>query len=282
MLEGLRRVKEKDTTIDSTNDQAKNEFRRPTTWADRLMLRTIYRLASIPLKGVEGKEILERVPEPAIFACNHNTVLDSFLMPPLMYKYRNWKTVRFLADWNFMLIPFASYIYYSGQAIPVVRKQAKPKFLTVFKKYLVKGQTGFELARNCLLNNCSIGIFPEGKLNPDPHQLMPGFTGAARLSLETGRPIVPIGVRFPGHDPKKKLHSFSNITVHFGEPLIPEVPTGEIEKSLVDEWHAQMMQAIAKLAQKKWVRRKDYGINKELVSRPGQIVQSSSALSEGD
>jgi 1-acyl-sn-glycerol-3-phosphate acyltransferase len=53
-----------------------------------------------------------------------------------------------------------------------------------------------EQARQHLIAGRSIGIFPEGTVNRDRSQLLRGRYGAARLSLETGVPVTPAGIRF--------------------------------------------------------------------------------------
>jgi hypothetical protein len=46
-------------------------------------------------------------------------------------------------------------------------------------------------ARVCLALGRSVGIFPEGTVNRDPHRLLAGRRSAALLSLERRVPVVP-------------------------------------------------------------------------------------------
>ena len=66
-----------------------------------------------------------------------------------------------------------------------------------------------------------LGIYPEGTRAPDT-RLHKGHTGAARLSLGCGVPIIPVGiagtraVQPPG---SRLMRPFHEVTVRFGPPL---------------------------------------------------------------
>ena len=68
-----------------------------------------------------------------------------------------------------------------------------------------------------------IAMYPEGTRSPDGH-CYKGRTGIARLSIHTGAPVLPIGLRGTAEvQPigSKLLRPFRRVTVCFGEPLIP-------------------------------------------------------------
>ncbi len=54
-----------------------------------------------------------------------------------------------------------------------------------------------EEARDVLGRGGAIGVFPEGTRNMNAEALVLGKTGAARLALATGAPVIPIGYRGP-------------------------------------------------------------------------------------
>ena len=56
--------------------------------------------------------------------------------------------------------------------------------------------SAFDAAHQRLLDGHTIAIFPEGDLSPRQGGLLPAHSGAARLALMTGVPVVPIGIYF--------------------------------------------------------------------------------------
>ncbi len=57
-----------------------------------------------------------------------------------------------------------------------------------------KGMAAFDSARRLLETGCSVVLFPEGRVSPQEGGLHPLRTGAARLALLTGVPVIPIGI----------------------------------------------------------------------------------------
>ena len=110
--------------------------------------------------------------------------------------YRGGRFIHFMADWNYRLIPGIGLIYRRAQTITVTRKSAKPRVFNFLKPLYRKGRlTVIERTRARLLAGMPIGIFPEGRVNPDRDRLLKGRIGAAYLSLETGVPVIPVGIR---------------------------------------------------------------------------------------
>jgi 1-acyl-sn-glycerol-3-phosphate acyltransferase len=60
-----------------------------------------------------------------------------------------------------------------------------------------KGRAAFDAACQRLLRGRSVALFPEGDLSPPEGGFLAPRTGAARLALLTGAPIVPIGIYLP-------------------------------------------------------------------------------------
>jgi 1-acyl-sn-glycerol-3-phosphate acyltransferase len=85
-----------------------------------------------------------------------------------------------VTDMAFGVPGFGAYLHAAGH-IPVVRGQ---------------GRDAFEQARQRLEAGYTVGIFPEGALSPLGNGPMfhRARTGAVRLALSTGTPIVPVGV----------------------------------------------------------------------------------------
>lgn len=70
-----------------------------------------------------------------------------------------------------------------------------------------------------------IGIFPEGTRSPHKDAMLPGYTGAARYSLETGIPLIPIGIcgTYKLWSRHQKIPTIEkDVSFHVGEALNPE------------------------------------------------------------
>jgi 1-acyl-sn-glycerol-3-phosphate acyltransferase len=162
--------------------------------------------------------------------------------------------VHFLADWSFRLIPGIGLIYSRAEVVTVLGKSARPRFLNALKPLYKRSLRPFEQAREHLIAGRSVGIFPEGTVNRDPDRLLRGRRGAARLSLETGAPVIPLGIRFPTVAPGQPIPSHAAMELHIGAPLAPPGPPAAERAPLpaVTEWHAAIMTAIARQSGKSW------------------------------
>jgi 1-acyl-sn-glycerol-3-phosphate acyltransferase len=158
--------------------------------------------------------------------------------------------VHFLADWNFLLLPGVATLFRIGEVIPVNRKPARPKFLNRFRSRLCPAQPAHVLARHRLLAGDSVGIFPEGTATGSPTRLCRGHRGAARLALETGVPIVPVGIRHRVPAGTRKVGEFAPFSLHFGDPIQPG--SRELSPASEGQLHRSLMQELARLSAKHW------------------------------
>jgi 1-acyl-sn-glycerol-3-phosphate acyltransferase len=220
---------------------------------DRLLLRAIGLLARLQIVSIHGLQHIRPACDPFILAVNHSTRRESLLVPALLLLQRGGRRLHLLADWNFRLIPGVGLIYSRAQVVTVLGKSAKPRALNILKPLYRRTLRPFEQARAHLLAGRSIGIFPEGKVNRDRDRLLRGRRGAARLSLETGAPVVPMGIRFPTVEPGQPIPGHAAMELHIGAPLVPPGPAQE-EASLaaVTAWHTIIMTAIARQSGKAW------------------------------
>jgi 1-acyl-sn-glycerol-3-phosphate acyltransferase len=220
---------------------------------DRLLLRALALLARCQIVSIHGLQHIRAAGDPFILAANHTTRRESLLVPALLLLHRGGRRVHFLADWNFRLIPGVGLIYSRAQVVTVLRKSARPRFLNVLKPLYQRSLRPFEQARAHLLAGRSIGIFPEGAVNRDPDRLLRGRRGAARLSLETGAPVVPMGIRFPAAVRGAPIPPHAAMELHIGAPLIPPGPRLEqAPLPAVTGWHATIMTAIARYSDRTW------------------------------
>src|SRR4029450_11056473 len=123
----------------------------------------------------------EKVPQTGgvIFVANHISNADPLAVGQFLAFSGRWP--RFLAKAWVLPIPVVGRIIAACGQIPVQRGSAQSK------DALVAAAQAIEQGR-------ALVIYPEGTITYDP-QLWPmkGKTGAARLALRTGCPVVPIG-----------------------------------------------------------------------------------------
>jgi 1-acyl-sn-glycerol-3-phosphate acyltransferase len=220
---------------------------------DRLLLRAVAMLARHRVHAIHGLQHIRTASDPFILAANHGTYRESLLVPALLLLHRGGRRVHFLADWNFRLVPGVGLIYARAQVVTVLRKSARPRVLNILKPLYERPLRPSEEARAHLLAGRSIGIFPEGTVNRDPQRLLRGRRGAARLSLETGAPVVPMGIRFPTVARGQPIPSDAPMELHIGAPLAPLGPPMEqAPLPAVTAWHAAIMTAIARHSGKTW------------------------------
>ncbi|MFG6443749.1 lysophospholipid acyltransferase family protein [Microbacterium sp. P07] len=167
----------------------------------RLVVAPLARMIYRP--RIEGRSNVPRTG-PVIFASNHLSFIDSIAIPVAAPR-----PVHFLAK--------SSYF----------EKWASREFFTAIGAIAVKRGAGqaaldaLDLQRQLLDDGRAVALYPEGTRSLDG-RLYKGRTGVAFLALQTGAPVVPVGLvgtdvvmpvgaRFPSMSER--------ITVRFGEPL---------------------------------------------------------------
>jgi 1-acyl-sn-glycerol-3-phosphate acyltransferase len=118
----------------------------------------------------------EHVPQegPVIFACNHRSFLDPFIIGTLARR-----PLYFVAKAELFKNPLLRWFISSLGAFPVARG--------------VGDSGAMDTARAILERGDCVVIFPEGtRVRPGP--LGPTRRGVGRLALETGAPVVPVAV----------------------------------------------------------------------------------------
>lgn len=123
----------------------------------RWRIREIQGLDNLPMSG------------GYILAANHQSWIDSGILAGAVYR-KLTKSLRYVAQ-------SSKYQFLGG--IPI-NEYDKSKVLDIALGYLQVGHP--------------IAIFPEGNSNKNP-ELRSGKTGAARLALQSGLPVVPVGIQ---------------------------------------------------------------------------------------
>ena len=180
---------------------------------------------------VEG---LANVPPtgPVILACNHLSFSDS-IFTPLLVKRRvtfvakaEYFTGKGIKGW------LMRQFFVSTGTIPVDRSGGKAARAALDTQLRVLREGGIA------------GIYPEGTRSPDG-RLYRGKTGVARMTLETGCPVVPVAM-VPGRSFRLLGRTLTRVDVVFGEPLDFSRYAGLsgdrfVERSITDEIMYEIM-----------------------------------------
>lgn len=225
---------------------------------ERLLARGFGALALRQVRSFAGAERLLPELDPFVLVANHSSRREAVYLAALLLLLRGGEPVHFLADWNFRLFPGVGCLYDASGTITVARKPARPRWLTRFRARYRRLPPALEQARDKLAAGASVGLFPEGRVNRDPGTLLQGHRGAARLSLATGVPVVPIGIRFAARQAGPRIDSNAPMTWLVGAPLQPPPPaskSAQTRQSGLDalaKWHARIMQRLAELSGRTW------------------------------
>jgi 1-acyl-sn-glycerol-3-phosphate acyltransferase len=111
---------------------------------------------------------------PKILASNHPSTTDPFLILEITPE-----PVHILIDDRLFGVPvFGAYLHLAGH-IPVVPGD---------------GKTAYRKALRELRERKSVALYPEGAISPPDGGFHEPRTGAGRLAIESGAPVIPIGV----------------------------------------------------------------------------------------
>jgi len=167
----------------------------------RQIIRPLARIVYRP--RVDGKA---NVPKsgPVIFASNHLSFIDSIAIP-----VASPRPVHFLAKASYFETGLSRWFFTAIGAIPVHRGAGQAAL------------DALDQQRTLLEEGSAVALYPEGTRSLDG-RLYKGRTGVAFLALQTGAPVVPVGLI--GTDDVMpvgaKMPSLRHrITVRFGEPL---------------------------------------------------------------
>ena len=123
--------------------------------------------------SVTGKHHFNKIG-PAIVICNHNSLIDVPLSTPFLPRAN--KTI---AKKSFVYVPLFGWIYQFASVI-VDRKNNESR------------RKSYEEMKRVLDNGLDMLIYPEGTRNKTNNPLKSSYDGAFRLSVDTGKPIVPV------------------------------------------------------------------------------------------
>ena len=151
---------------------------------------------------------VENIPMsgPAILAPNHTSVIDSFFMPATLPRRVTFVgKAEYLDDWK------TRKLFPALGMIPIDRSGGDA------------ATRALDTAAGLLEDGELFAIYPEGTRARDGY-LHKGHTGAARLSLRTGAPIIPVGIlgtRSIQPPDVAMPKPFRPVEVRFGRPIRP-------------------------------------------------------------
>jgi 1-acyl-sn-glycerol-3-phosphate acyltransferase len=187
---------------------------------------------------VDGRERLDGLRAPAIFAANHRSHLDTgLLLSVLPERFRHRAVVAAAADYFFSSRAKGTLHALAFGAVPVERQKVNRRSADVTAALVDEGW--------------SLVIFPEGGRSPDGWgQDFRG--GAAYLSVRTGVPVVPVyleGTWEVWPKGRRLPRTGASVSVTFGVPMSAE--PGEDARKLA----ARLEAAVVTLADE---RRSDW------------------------
>ncbi|MFC5830199.1 lysophospholipid acyltransferase family protein [Nonomuraea insulae] len=186
----------------------------------------------------------ERLPRTGgvIIAANHLSWADPVLLSHFLYNNGRWPVI--LAKSGLFRVPLLGRAVKGLLAIPVDRGSAE-------------AARSLSMSSQRLADGCAILFYPEGTCTRDPDLWpMVGKTGAARLALESGAPVIPVahwgaqellpyGEKRPRLFPRKTFH------VIVGPPVdLSKYAGQEPQADVLREMTADIMAAVtAQLAE---------------------------------
>jgi 1-acyl-sn-glycerol-3-phosphate acyltransferase len=171
------------------------DFKRPA--ARRLCRGLMLTLGQ--LVGVEHRERLAEVPDPAIFALNHRNRIEALLAPTVLLYLRGGASLHFLADWMFVEAPCLGWLLRQSEPVAVYGKPALFRWREGYRREQLR-RAPLDTCADYLERGESVGIFPEGTRNRDGSRLLRGRLGLGELALRTAVPVVPIAIKYPAPD----------------------------------------------------------------------------------
>lgn len=203
------------------------------------VLGTIVRPLMNSLMGKTWKGF-ENLPSGGYILCpNHLTEIDPLVVGHAVYS--NGRLPRWMAKESLFKPPVLGWIMRSTGQVPVARSAAGAgDSLKAAKKVLDAGGV--------------LVIYPEGTLTRDP-ELWPmvGRTGAARLALQTGAPVVPMAhwgdqELLPRYSKKMYLFPRKHVTVSVGPAVdLDDLRSGPRTRKVLEEATERIMGSITEL-----------------------------------
>jgi 1-acyl-sn-glycerol-3-phosphate acyltransferase len=175
----------------------------------------------------------------AVVVVNHVSYFDPLAFAHFLYD--NGRLPRFLAKAGLFRVFFVGSVLRGAKQIPVYRDT-------------VDAASAYSAAVEAVNNGELVAIYPEATLTRDPDLWpMVGKTGAARVALATGAPVIPVAQWGPQDvlaPYTKKVHLFPRRTMHLkaGPPVdLSEFAGRPVDTPLLHEVTEKIMASITQL-----------------------------------
>lgn len=174
---------------------------------------------------IEG---VENVPRQGgvVLACNHPGGMDSFVLG-----FASPRQVFYMAKRElFNIHPVVSFLLHRIGAFPINRG--------------AHDTAAIEYSVDLLKKGFVLGMFPEGTRNRGK-PMRRGKSGAVRIAIEAGVPVVPVAVLGIPHLHRNCYNPFkrTKLSVQFGQPVM--FPPGTVEE--VQEYTTEIMLEVARM-----------------------------------
>jgi 1-acyl-sn-glycerol-3-phosphate acyltransferase len=174
-----------------------------------------------------------------VLAVNHVSECDP--VPFGHFVYDNGRLPRFLGKAEVFAVPMVGRILRSAGQIPVYRKSSD-------------AARAFSAAVDAVRHGEAVVVYPEGTISRDPGLWpMVGKTGAARIALTTGRPVIPCAQWGPQdilapYARRPRLLPRKTMRITAGPPVdLSDLATHEASNAELHEATARIMAAITGL-----------------------------------
>ncbi len=175
----------------------------------------------------------------AVLAANHISHLDPLTFAHFVYGYG--RLVRFLAKASVFEVPVVGAIVRNAGQIPVYRLTSD-------------ASVAFRAAVAAVEKGEVVVVYPEGTITRDPDLWpMTGKTGAARIALASGVPVIPVAqwgaqdIVWP-YSKKPRLFPRKTIEMVAGEPVdLDDLREKELTPDVLREATTRIMDAVTRL-----------------------------------
>ena len=206
---------------------------------------TVVAVVKPTLLAVSRRDWIDGEKIPATGGCvavvNHISHIDPMALG--LFLYEHGRLVRYLTKDALFHTPLVKYLARDTGQIPVTRMSEN-------------AASAFEAAVEAVRRGECIGIYPEGTITKDPDGWpMRGKTGAARIALATGCPVIPIGQwgaqeLLPAYSLRPHPFPRKKTSYKVGDPVdLSDLMGQEITPELLQETTDRIMSAITVLVE---------------------------------
>lgn len=198
-----------------------------------------------PLLAFTRREWVDGEKIPATGGCvvavNHVSHIDPLTLAHFLYDHG--RLVRYLAKDALFRVPLIKHVIDDAGMIPVSRQSAA-------------AASAFDAAVEAVRQGECIGVYVEGTITKDPDGWpMRGKTGAARIALATGCPVIPVGQWgaqdvLPAYSAKPHLLPPRTVKYKAGDPVdLSDLQGKPMTNEVLHEATDRIMAAITALVE---------------------------------